>query len=99
MSTGKKVIGCRWVYTAKLNPDGTLARLKARLVAKGYSQTYGIDHQDTFSPVAKMASLWLLILLAAIHHWTLHQLVIKNAFLHGILDEKIYMKQPSGSVA
>ena len=54
-------------------------------MAKGYSQTYGIDYQDTFSPVAKMASVWLLISLAATHHWTLHQLYIKNAILHGIL--------------
>jgi len=55
-----------------LNPDGTLAYLKTRLVAKGYSLTYGTDYQDTFSPVAKMASVWLFISLVATHHWTLH---------------------------
>jgi len=60
----------------KLNPDGTLACLKARLVVKGYSLTYGVDYQDTFSSVAKMASVRLLISLAATYHWTLHQLDI-----------------------
>ena len=62
----------------KLSSDGTLARLKARLVAKGYPQTYGVDYQDTFSSIAKVASVWLLISLATIHHWTLHELDIKK---------------------
>jgi len=96
---GKKVVGCKWVYTVKLNPDGTLARLKARLVAKGFSQVYGLDYLDTFSPVAKMTSVRLLISLATTHHWPLHQLDIKNAFLNGILDEEVYMAQPPGFVA
>ncbi|CAM8999069.1 unnamed protein product [Rhodiola kirilowii] len=92
-------IGCKWVFTVKVNPDGSVACLKARLVAKGYSQTYGIDHFDTFSPVAKLTSIRLLISLAASHHWPLHQLDIKNAFLHGDLQEPIYMEQPPGFVA
>ena len=85
LPTGKKVIGCRWVFAVKVNPDGSVARLKARLVAKGYSQIYGVDYSDTFSPVAKMTSVWLFISLAATHNWDLHQLVIKNVFLHGDL--------------
>jgi len=68
-------------------------------VAKGYPQTYGVDYQDTFSSIAKVASVWLLISLATIHHWTLHQLDIENAFLHSILDEEVYMGQPLGFVA
>ena len=52
--TGKKVIGCRWVYPVKVNPDGSIAQLKARLIAKGYAQTYGMDYSNTFSPVTKM---------------------------------------------
>ena len=54
---GQKVIGCKWVYKTKFNSNGTLNRCKGRLVAKGYSQTYGIDYDETFSPVAKMASI------------------------------------------
>ena len=65
---GKKVIGCRWLFTVKVNPNGSVARLKARLVAKGYAQTYGVVFSDTFSPVAKITSFWLFISLAATYN-------------------------------
>ena len=95
----KKAIGCKWVFTIKVNPDGSVARLKARLVAKGYAQTYGINYSDTFSPIAKLASIQLFISLAAIHNWPLYQLDIKNVFLHGDIQEEVYMEQPPGFVA
>ena len=66
-------------------------RLKARLVAKGYTQIYGSDHYDNFSPIAKMASIRLLFPLATMRSWPLYQLDIKNAFLHGDLAEEIYI--------
>ena len=97
--TGKKVIGCRWVFVVKVNRDGLVARLKARIVAAGYAQTYGVDYSDTFSPVAKMTYVQLFISLAATHNWDLHQLDIKNVFLHGDLQEEVYMEQPPGFVA
>ena len=62
---GKKAIGCKWVYKIKHNADGLVSTYKARLVAKGYAQTYGIDFEETFSPLAKMATVRAIISLTA----------------------------------
>ena len=99
LPVGKKVIGCRWIFAVKVNPDGSVARLKALLVAKGYTQTYHVDYSDTFSPIAKMTDVQLFISLVATHNWDLHQLDIKNVFLHGDLQEEVYIEQPLGFVA
>ena len=85
LPTGKKAIGCRWVFVIKFNPDGSIARLKARLVAKGYAQIYRVNYSDTFSPVAKLTYVRLFIYLVASYDCDLHQLDIKNVFLHGDL--------------
>ena len=96
---GKKVIGYQWVSTVKVNPDGSIAQLKARLVAKGYAHTYGVDYSDTFTPIPKLTSIRLFLSLAATHGWDLHQLYIKNVFLHRDLVGEIYTEQPPGFVA
>ena len=99
LPAGKKAIGCHWVFTVKVNPDRSIARLKAHLIAKGYAQTYGVDYSDTFSPAAKMTYVRLFISMAATYNWDLHQLDIKNVFLHGDLHEEVYMEQPLVFVA
>ena len=92
------VVGCKWVYKAKLNLDGSLERLKARLVAKGFNQVDGVDFSETFSPVVKLASIRLSLTIAIVKGWEIHQLDVKNAFLHGHLSQPVYMQQPPGYV-
>jgi hypothetical protein len=73
------------VYKVKHNVDGFVSRYKARLVTKGYAQTYGINYEKTYSPVAKMTTIRVIIAMATIKGWSLHQMDVKNVFLHGDL--------------
>jgi hypothetical protein len=95
---GRKLVRCKWVYRTKYASYGSVERHKARLVSKGFSQVEGIDYNETFSPVAKMNSIHLVLALGASHKWEVHQMDVKSAFLHGDLQEEIYMEQPPGYV-
>ncbi|XP_019430787.1 PREDICTED: uncharacterized protein LOC109338103 [Lupinus angustifolius] len=77
----KNLVGCKWLFRIKRNPDGTIARYKARLVAKGFTQTPDIDFKETFSPMVKPQTIKVVLTLALHYQWLMHQLDINNAFL------------------
>ena len=95
---GTNLIDCKWVFRIKRRSDGYIDRYKARLVAKGFKERYGLDYEDTFSPVVKAATIRLILSIVVSRGWCLRQLDVQNAFLHGVLEEEVYMKQPPGFV-
>lgn len=86
----------KWVFKIKQHADGIIDRYKARLVAKGFDQVVGLDFIETFSPVIKLVTIRLALALSVHYNWSIIQLDISNAFLHGYLEEEIYMEQPQG---
>jgi histone deacetylase 1/2 len=85
---GRNIIDCKWVYKIKRKADGSIDRYKTRLVAKGFKHRYGIDYEDTFSPVVKAAKIRLVLSIAVSSGWNLRQLDVQNAFLHVSLRKK-----------
>jgi hypothetical protein len=92
------VVSGKWIIKHKHHANGSLARHKARWDVRGFSQQYGIDYEETFSPVVKPATIRVVLSIAASRAWPIHQLDVKNAFLHGHLNETVYCQQPPGFV-
>ncbi|GJX76308.1 retrotransposon protein, putative, ty1-copia subclass [Tanacetum coccineum] len=92
-----KIVRSKWLFKKKTDMDGEVHTYKARLVAVGFTQTYGIDYEETFSPVADIRAIRILIAIAAYYDYEIWQMDVKTAFLNGRLDEDIYMVQPEGS--
>jgi hypothetical protein len=90
------VVTGKWIFKHKFHADGSLDRYKARWVLRGFTQRPGIDYDETFSPVVKPATVRTVLTLAHSRDWPIHQLDVKNAFLHGTLSETVYCSQPTG---
>ena len=90
------MVGCKWIYKIKTRSDGPIEQYKACLIVKGFTQEYGIDYEETLTPVARMSSVRALLAVAAARKWDLFQMDVKNAFLNGDLSEEVYMQPPSG---
>jgi hypothetical protein len=95
---GANIVTGKWIFHHKYNADGTLSRYKARWVVRGFNQREGIDYGETFSPVIKPATIRLVLSIATSKEWSIHQLDVKNAFLHGTLSEMAFLQQPSGFI-
>ena len=91
-------IGCKWIYKRKRDHMGKVQTYKARLVAKGYTQVEGVDYEETFSPVAMIKSIRILLSIATFYNYEIWQMDVKTAFLNGNLEENIYMVQPEGFI-
>lgn len=93
---GRKDVGSKWVFKVKYIADGTIERFKARIVATGYLQTKGVDYFDTFAPVARVNSIRMILAIATNCNWEVHQMEVMTIFLHGELEEEVFMEQPKG---
>src|SRR4051795_152072 len=95
---GRKAVENKWIFKKKTDADGNVIVYKARLVAKGFRQIQGVDYDETFSPVAKLKSVRIMLAIVAYYDYEIWQMDVKTAFLNGDIDEELYMMQPKGFV-
>nr|GEX88440.1 retrotransposon protein, putative, Ty1-copia subclass [Tanacetum cinerariifolium] len=93
-----KTVESKWLFKKKTDMDGIVHTYKACLVAKGFTQTYGVDYKETFSPIADIRAIRILVAITTFYDYEIWQMDVKNAFLNGYLDEDIYMVQSEGFV-
>nr|GEV19597.1 putative retrotransposon protein [Tanacetum cinerariifolium] len=93
-----KTVGSKWLFKKKTDMDRVVHTYKARLMAKGYTQTIGIDYEETFSLVVDIRAIWILIAIAVYYDYDIWKMDVKTAFLNRYLNEEVYMKQPEGSI-
>lgn len=95
-SPHKNLINCKWVFRIKRNEQGNILKYKTRLVARGFLQQEGFDYNETYAPVARLTTLRTLLAVSNFKHYHIEQLDVKSAFLHGEIEEEIYMSIPEG---
>jgi hypothetical protein len=93
---GKSVVSSRWLYKIKHVADGSIEKFKVRFVVRGFSQKEGVDYEETFSPVTRYASIRVVISIASVMRWRIHQMDVKTTFLNGIIEEEVYIEKPQG---
>jgi hypothetical protein len=91
---GKSVVSSRWLYKIKDVVDGNIEKFKAMFVAKGFSQKEGVEYEETFSTVARYASIRVVIYIASIMRWRIHQMDAKTTLLNKIIEEEVYIEKP-----
>ena len=98
LGTYQQAIEKKWIFKKKIDADGNVTIYKAWLVVKGFRQVQGVDYDETFSPVAMLKSIWIMLAIAAFYDYEIWQMDVKTAFLNGYLKEELYMMQPEGFV-
>ena len=91
---GKYLITSKWIYKIKHTADGSIEKYKARFVARGFSQKEVVNYEETFALVARYTSIRVVIFLASVMGWKIHQIDVKTRFLNGVIEEEMYIEQP-----
>jgi hypothetical protein len=94
----KSMVSSKWIYKIKQAVDGSVEKFKAIFVARGFTQKEGIHYDETFAPVARYTSIRVIIALASILGWRLHQMDVKTTFLNGKIEQEVFVEQPDGFV-